>query len=135
MDPTVPENPEPFRSQTDLDSLRLINLARKFVPDQSGFDDAVLPIEAKTASLIGGNRFGDYIRVKLIGQGGMGEVWKAWDTVLHRWVALKFPTADFILELKGKKPIDAPEEEKEEVQTVIKKGLLNKALGLFRSPG
>ncbi len=99
MDPTVPENPEPFRSQTDLDSLRLINLARKFAPDQSGFDDAVLPIEAKTASLIGGNRFGDYIRVKLIGQGGMGEVWKAWDTVLHRWVALKFPTADFILEL------------------------------------
>ncbi len=99
IDPSECEKAETFRSQTDLDSLRLINLARKLAPDQSGFEDAVLPLEAKTASLIEGNLFGDYIRVRLIGKGGMGEVWKAWDTVLHRWVALKFPTSDFILEL------------------------------------
>jgi tetratricopeptide (TPR) repeat protein/predicted Ser/Thr protein kinase len=35
-------------------------------------------------------RFGRYVRVSLLGQGGAGEVWKAWDTGLERWVALKF---------------------------------------------
>jgi tetratricopeptide (TPR) repeat protein len=35
-------------------------------------------------------RFGRYVRVSLLGQGGAGEVWKCWDTVLERWVALKF---------------------------------------------
>jgi tetratricopeptide (TPR) repeat protein/predicted Ser/Thr protein kinase len=35
-------------------------------------------------------RFGRYIRVDRIGAGGGGEVWKAWDTELNRWVALKF---------------------------------------------
>jgi tetratricopeptide (TPR) repeat protein/predicted Ser/Thr protein kinase len=35
-------------------------------------------------------RFGRYVRVSLLGQGGAGEVWKAWDSGLERWVALKF---------------------------------------------
>ncbi len=35
-------------------------------------------------------RFGKFIRTQRLGAGGMGEVWKAWDGTLHRWVALKF---------------------------------------------
>lgn len=36
-----------------------------------------------------GVRLGKYVRTKRLGSGGMGEVWRAWDTGLSRWVALK----------------------------------------------
>ncbi|HEV3026777.1 MAG TPA: serine/threonine-protein kinase, partial [Planctomycetota bacterium] len=31
-----------------------------------------------------------YILAKVLGKGGMGEVWKAWDRKLSRWAAIKF---------------------------------------------
>ncbi len=37
-----------------------------------------------------GEVFGKYIKNRLLGTGGMGDVWKAWDTELERWVAIKF---------------------------------------------
>src|SRR5579859_1918140 len=33
-----------------------------------------------------------YVLAGMLGQGGMGQVWKAWDTKLTRWTALKFLT-------------------------------------------
>jgi tetratricopeptide (TPR) repeat protein/predicted Ser/Thr protein kinase len=44
-------------------------------------------------------RFGKFIRTQMLGAGGMGEVWQAWDLDLARWVALKFIKGDDAAEI------------------------------------
>jgi len=57
---------------------------------------AALPEPAEVSRAAPSDRFGKFVRVSRLGAGGMGEVWKAWDTDLGRWIALKF--------LKGSNP-------------------------------
>jgi serine/threonine protein kinase len=61
-------------------------------PKPSPLDDAgPVPEEVRKAGQDPRNRFAKYVLVKKLGTGGMGEVWKGWDTVMQRTVALKFP--------------------------------------------
>src|SRR6185503_16396147 len=58
------------------------------VPSGPRSSQPAIPDEALAAPPTA--RFGKFIRTLRLGAGGMGEVWKAWDSVLGRWVALKF---------------------------------------------
>jgi hypothetical protein len=48
------------------------------------------PVPREVEEALPSARFGKFVRTEKLGAGGMGEVWKAWDTELNRWVALKF---------------------------------------------
>lgn len=58
------------------------------VPQGQRGSEPAVPDEALLAPP--SSRFGKFIRTRRLGAGGMGEVWKAWDGTLGRWVALKF---------------------------------------------
>ena len=72
------------RSSADADYDSVNEGAKARSPGVTAASSKV-PAEAKS-----GVPFGKYLNIKKIGAGGMGEVWKAWDTTLERWVALKF---------------------------------------------
>lgn len=48
------------------------------------------PPDARQAMLDPTKRVNQYVLIQQVGQGGMGSVWKAWDTKLARYVAVKF---------------------------------------------
>ncbi len=53
-----------------------------------------VPAEAKAATLDPKRRLGKFALISEIGRGGMGQVFKAWDTALNRLVAVKVLTSD-----------------------------------------
>jgi Tol biopolymer transport system component len=55
--------------------------------------------EARATLIKAGQKFGRYTTVALIGRGGMGEVWSAYDADLDRTVALKFLSSEALLAL------------------------------------
>ncbi len=60
---------------------------------RGGTEVDVTPPEARLAMFDPSRRLNQYVLVLQVGQGGMGSVWKAWDTKLTRWVAVKFLNA------------------------------------------
>jgi serine/threonine-protein kinase len=56
--------------------------------------DPTLPEEVAIAAQNRDNIIGKFVLVRLLGRGGMGEVFKAWEKTLRRYVAIKFILAD-----------------------------------------
>ncbi len=52
------------------------------------------PPEVEAARQNPDRRLAEFVLLERLGQGGLGEVWKAWDTRLGRWVAIKFPAPE-----------------------------------------
>jgi serine/threonine-protein kinase len=52
-----------------------------------------MPAEVQAALSDPAMNLSEFTLVSRLGRGGVGEVWKAWDRQLHRWVAIKRPLA------------------------------------------
>ncbi|HEX7901276.1 MAG TPA: serine/threonine-protein kinase [Planctomycetota bacterium] len=97
--PTLPAAPAPTSPTVAAPTAETIGLSPTYVPpapSRPAAPESEFPPEVREAAASNKSRFGKYILVRQLGAGGMAVVYKAWDTLLQHFVALKFiKTQDF----------------------------------------
>ena len=95
--PTLHVGPPPTAPTVNAPTEPTIGVSPTYVPPSAHANpEADFPPEVMEAARSQKSRFGKYILVRQLGAGGMAVVYKAWDTLLHHFVALKFiKTQDF----------------------------------------
>ena len=89
-DKTIPDErsfPPKKRNPVPGEKTTILHTRKNPSPDTNRI---VVPPEVRVARANPDLHLNQYILIKKVGSGGMGTVWKAWDTKLARWVAIKF---------------------------------------------
>jgi len=79
----------------EVDSLLASDASASHLIDQEVLFEAAPFLAVEVARLDDGQKLGNYEIVRLIGRGGMGEVYLAKDEILNRRVALKLLPAEY----------------------------------------
>ncbi len=88
---------------------KMASAVHQVLEEAAGSHALVIPDEVVSAAERPNREFGKYLMIRLVGRGGAGEVWRAWQKDANRFVALKILPRGQAQEKGPKTPFGNPE--------------------------